>query len=1204
MSASGKALAQAIGGFGQSVQNLGETIYKVDADNEATKIQLSLAAQIEEFQKNLLTDPDPGTPGATTPEGYLAKWEKFSQDLQSQAGKAKNPLARQEVTNYLGKVLPNQGTNVAKLQLAAWSENQKVDRRTRVLEAALVRAPEEAFNIAATEYGFLLKHNAITAAEYASLMNEASAPILEKALYQKGMEAFKTGGEDAAESALHDQVLFKTDKDTFIVSDAIRDRVRQRVDADIQLEYSKTRTALGVLQSNTYAKAMGKPNLDQNGNELPIMSLKAIDEAKLPEKDKEGLRAWYFGMNKEIVDAEFTSAETDLWKAFDILHKINKGEAVTEEERKLALNSAMVDKLNLPSSRRSFWTGLIQSEEQIAKTNEIETQRTTTGKAMAALRRAAYSPDGKASPEDEALIGSLTDTWLDSFGKIPANELSGLKDERARLQKMRADRQNQTTSTTNENVVYDLFGKLAGAASGLNYNEADLPKEAEVAAAIAKIDPTRQGAFRQEATQLYTSIAKQKQAQTNDQAFWNLAKQADAYRDTGAGLSIDDITKAVNEKTITSSQATYLTNQMNQADDVKKAETLAKQKGEDALARYKSASEAFRNLQKQNAGEKLPEGAPVLTPEYARTLGLDANELQYWDGVIDRTAAAKKQLDAIKDQGSREKKLAAALANSYAAIREGKEDPTKPGISQEMVEKAFAGVDDPEGYKSWVSVAEQIKAATTKKAEDADAEAWRQKMWKAEAVSERKARGEDVGEEQGLSTKLINEAPAVVKEEEKAYYSRRITTIGDTAQRFRVQKDQDEFYVLLGNTMRMANGEDMKGLPILTFDKIWNNESLSIDMKMSADKYLRSATGSKGNDPSEADKLISLDYLEAGALILQRIKGGDTRNTKWTYVKKGQSFTIDLAKDGEAEWNRVVNEMTPFISGHTAEVEKYRGYLTEKKVDNPRHKLVDETIADYEKNQLRGKSLDTTFKQNLKDWAYRQADLNPAMDGGKFVSLVQSGITAKTIGFNFKAGMDLTLSKRTNAEDFVAWVSEGKGSQYMGRTQDGLPKPMHPAVLDEMDQFAGKFREAIKIIPNGSKVVIGPTGNAIEYWGADGQRWVTIDRSQAGKKADELFRSLKVPSKTENVQTVQFFLGNVDESRGDVQAHIMMRVLLKDGGGYDLALYNQEWQSAYPTEKPYTYDSVKKRTTAPAEQPKKPGDPGFVVPNSVYPGLW
>lgn len=1328
MSAKGRAIAQSLGGFGQSIQNLGETIYKIDAENEATKIQLDIAAKVEAFQQSLLTDDDPGTPGSQTPEGYMAKWEKFTQDLQKQASQTKNPLARQEVTNYIGKIVPSQGTNVAKLQLASWSEKQKIDRRKSVLAFSKTADPQKALEFAETQYGFLLSKHGISAADYTNLMREAAAPILEQALYNNAVEAFKKNGESGAFEAISSQLIYQTENDTFTVSDEIRDTVKRRISEHIQSEYTKERNRLGTLQSNTYARAMGKTRLDPEGRELPILTLDDIDSSKLPENEKEARRNWLLGMNKEIVDREYTDAEGDLWDAFDILHSVNKGETVDDEKKKKALSATMIAELNLPSGRRSFWTQLLQSEEQVAKNNQIEIQRKEVGTAIAALRRSAYSQDGTSTPEDAALIGKLNDTWLDSFALLPGAELNGYKDELARLTSMRAERQTRSSSTKAENDAYDAFGKLTSAASG--QAGVDVPKPEDVANLIAKIDPARQGAFKQEAAQLYAAIAKVQNEETNNTVFWNFVSKADLYRTSGSGISKTEIETAVKAKSLTASQGKYLLDEMATADQIKNAEATkkeanqkslarydaatraydnlkaqaagqelekgssvlskdylrtlgmdenerqywegvlerfeqnqlqdkeisdklaqAKAKGKTELAQYNTASKAYQNLKKkargeelpegapvlsteyirsvgfedasdvqywdsvlerfeankqaedelkeklagvkqaaqdelnrydkastayqnllkQNRGEKLEEGAPILDSKYIRTLGLNANELQYWDQVIEKVAANKKQLDAIQGQGSREKTLVQALSKTYAAIRTGTWNEKETYLTPALVEATFKDVDDPDGYKSWVAIAEQMETAKQKKTEENDEETWRQKMWKAEAVSEKKARGEDIGTEQELDDTLIKSAPATIKEEEKAYYSRRKTTIADTASRFEKQKEEDDFIRLLGNTKRVIAGELPKGTPILTFDKIWGNKFISSEMKMSADTFLRQVIGGVKSGPSDADQKIALDQIEQGAKILKRIKEGDTKNTLWTYTKDGKSFTIDLAKGGTEAWDKITREMSPYLAGHLADIEDFRGYFTGQKVENPKYKLADETIAAYEKRTKT--TLSPALKQNLRNWAYSKADQNPSMDTGKLVEMFENGIGAKEVGFNFKAGLDLNLTVRNSAEDYVEWLSNGEGVRYMGLSPEGLPKPAHPAVLDEMERFAGKFREAMNIVPGWKNITVGPNGKAIETWWADGQRAIVITPEQAGKDYGAIIKALGFDgTDPKMIQKVEFFLGNVDG-----QAHIIKRTTTMGNGSYDQALYGNKWEGLVPTESRYIYDTPEGR---------------------------
>lgn len=1384
MSAGGKALAQALGGFGQNVQALGETIYKVDAENEATKLQLSFAEEIEKFQQSLLIDPEPGTPGASSPEGYMARWEKFSQDLKNRANQAKNPLARKEVNDYLGKVIPSQGSRIAQAQFASWTEKQKADRRNNVLKFAMTASPEAALDFAAVQYGELLNKNAITGNDYTNLMREAAAPIMEKALFEMAKKSFAEEGETGAYNAVSAQLLYTAGNDTFTVSDQVRDTVKLRLNAHIQGEYVKARNHLGALQSNTYAKANGQPRTDADGNELPTLSLEAIDKSNLPESEKKPLRDWWFAMERQLANKEWDDGEKELWESWNILHRMNQGESVTEDEKKRALSATIIGAKNLPAQRSAFWTNILQGEEQVSKTNLIENQRGTLLKGIDALRRAAYSVDGKpATEEDATLIATVTDDWIDTFSKIPELERANLKEERARLTGMRAERTTQAASITEENNLYEMLGKLAKKAAGLEVDPADLPSEAAVKAAIDKIDPKRRGAFLQEANQVFTSIAKNDQARTEDTAFWGLVSKADDYRKQGTGITKEEINQAVKDRKISSSQGSFLLDRIEQADslreaedkarqksekalrdyktvsdayensrrlaageilpmdtplltreflktldlsredlaywesvilqdervkaskeerlaeiaanrkeredELKKAEEKARQKGEDALKRYNLASEAYRNLlkqydneklpdgakvltteylreigldvdelrywdsvleraeanqdrlkaqdaedadrakkeadkiqaakdaktdavarynkaaeayqnlQKKNAGETLAEGAPVLSYDYIRTLGLDEEELRYWDAVIERSAASKKQLDAIKGQAGRETRLVKALANTYEMLRTGKKDDKKEYITSEFVQEVYTGVEDPDAFKSWLGVAEQVETATKKKTEDSDAEAWRARVRKAEAASERKARGEDIGEEEELTMDLLDEAPAGIKEEEKTYYGRRVTTIADTAKRYSEQAGIDSFYTALGNTIRIKNGEDLgEGKKILTFEEIWANPHITGEMKVSADRYLREALGLK-KDPqemSDGDKKVAFDVLKAGQRILQRIKNGDTKNTKWTYYKNGKPIEIDLAKNGEAEWNKVVNAMLPYLPGYLTDIEDLRTSLAGEAKDNPQRNRVDEIIAAYEKRTKT--TLSVTSREELQEWAYSQADQNPDMAGSKFASLIEEGIAAKTVGFNFKNGLDLNTNYTNSAEDFVLWLSQGKGSFYMGNTKNGLLIPAHPAVRQPMEQLAGKLREAMSLVPNGANLKFGPTGQALEYWGADGQRWIIVNRDQLGKGADDVFKSLGAKNATNEVQHLQFFLGNVDG-----QAHIIMRTTMKSGGAYEQALYGKEWKSLYPTNAPYIYESYAARNKPAKVAVPKPGEPGFVPPNSYYPGM-
>ena len=130
MSAGGKALAQAVGQFGQSFKEMGETIYKVEADNEFRNQSLSIADSIEKFNADLRTDPDHGTPGE--PDGYMKKWDDFKKSIDARIQQVKNPLAKKNLEAYVTQASTSQYGKVYELQYAGWSNSMVADAKRRI----------------------------------------------------------------------------------------------------------------------------------------------------------------------------------------------------------------------------------------------------------------------------------------------------------------------------------------------------------------------------------------------------------------------------------------------------------------------------------------------------------------------------------------------------------------------------------------------------------------------------------------------------------------------------------------------------------------------------------------------------------------------------------------------------------------------------------------------------------------------------------------------------------------------------------------------------------------------------------------------------------------------------------------------------------------------------------------------------------------
>lgn len=177
MSAAGKALAQSIGQFGQSFQQMGETIYKVEADNEFRNQSLLIADGLEKFNSSLLTDPDHGTPGAN--EGYMKKWEEYKRSIDGDIQKVKNPLAKKNLENYMTQVTTKQQSSIYALQFDGWSKQMVADADLRIKSLFDNPGISAQFKIGAMveELESLRAKNIIDPISYSKLKTEYSKTI-------------------------------------------------------------------------------------------------------------------------------------------------------------------------------------------------------------------------------------------------------------------------------------------------------------------------------------------------------------------------------------------------------------------------------------------------------------------------------------------------------------------------------------------------------------------------------------------------------------------------------------------------------------------------------------------------------------------------------------------------------------------------------------------------------------------------------------------------------------------------------------------------------------------------------------------------------------------------------------------------------------------------------------------------------------------
>lgn len=198
MSGSGRALAQAINQFGQSFQQMGETIYKVEADNEFRNQSLAIADGIEKFNTSLLTDPDHGTPGAN--EGYMKKWEDYKKSIDTQIQQVKNPLAKKSLEGYVTQVATKQHEAIYSMQFDRWSQQMVVDGEKRI-SAIMAQAgmPVEVKMFAVTEeLDSLQAKNLIQPGKRAEIQTKYLKQIASDEFIKKTQSIIMTSGSAAA----------------------------------------------------------------------------------------------------------------------------------------------------------------------------------------------------------------------------------------------------------------------------------------------------------------------------------------------------------------------------------------------------------------------------------------------------------------------------------------------------------------------------------------------------------------------------------------------------------------------------------------------------------------------------------------------------------------------------------------------------------------------------------------------------------------------------------------------------------------------------------------------------------------------------------------------------------------------------------------------------------------------------------------------
>jgi len=198
MSAGSRAFVESLGQFGQSIQNLGETIYKVDADNIVKNKSLEYMQQVKEFNDSLLQDPDHGLPGQMS--GYMLKWNDFKNKLMEDAQKVQNPLARKNLLQYVEQVSTDQYEKVSAYQFQNWSKSMVAAAQQRI-ETMLndsTLTTKDKMDYMARELTDLRNFNIISPVEEQNIVKQYGQQIMVDDAKSQVLDALKTKGYGAA----------------------------------------------------------------------------------------------------------------------------------------------------------------------------------------------------------------------------------------------------------------------------------------------------------------------------------------------------------------------------------------------------------------------------------------------------------------------------------------------------------------------------------------------------------------------------------------------------------------------------------------------------------------------------------------------------------------------------------------------------------------------------------------------------------------------------------------------------------------------------------------------------------------------------------------------------------------------------------------------------------------------------------------------
>jgi spore coat protein CotF len=624
------------------------------------------------------------------------------------------------------------------------------------------------------------------------------------------------------------------------------------------------------------------------------------------------------------------------------------------------------------------------------------------------------------------------------------------------------------------------------------------------------------------ARQLNDMVAKAKEQGQNEEKLIEFNKKYYLKQ-----LTPEEVNAAADAKEITAQQqSVYLSWLTNDAEAEKKlaeAQEAQKKATENILLIY----DANKNLIKKNKGEELPEGAPILSEQWAREQGFDKSELSIALDLLDAENARVEKEAAEKDKANKDKLLLdALLVSDESARNEYKIPVTGQELTPEYVRQVLGDDAASSPYMNLARAFENNKAQAETKAKE---KAWQEREAEAERNTIKWAMGQEYTGEI-LNDDLINAMPESMDPENKTLLQTRLANYINQHNEKEISLQREALHNSVLVTIKQANGEKVEGVP-LSRSAIWASD-LPFNEKYTLDNIYQSyyEKVDKANSSLEAAQFeATLDAFKAGAIALADKKAGKKYAGYMGYWSNGKYVALDLTKDNaEKEYMTLLEGFRPYAAQYNKQ-EDLQNCISiingSKPISTSPWNTVDDALNDLTKpHGTKPAIIPPGMKQYYIDWIESQKTLNPNPSASQVEDIIKH---LKDDPWVIKASADFSLAtggilnQKNDVDKIMDLIVSGNAAWYMGLSPDGQPIPVHPAYKDAAEWWKNSIIKAANKwgAPGFEDIQIGT--NALGAYTADGQYWICMENNNSTKK---IFDKMGIGK----AKRVNFSLGQID----------------------------------------------------------------------------